>query len=373
MTDEQDIEQLLNEERTKMKAGGRLNGSTAPPDWPEPPMPTDNPFQGAPRSGSRQKPTPAPTLPRSLTMEDLMNDDSIAVPELMVEGLLPRRGIALLGGRPKDGKSWFGCQIALSVVTGQSLGGWLRVRHPGRVQLWALEDQFAITKDKLQKLLPGGALPDGSDDLRVFDELPQPILHGGDNLLRAALKAHPAELVILDSLFKLSGAPKAQGDISQRDYDLIERVRKIALDFNCCALIIMHTKKGSQGGNPIENLLGTSGTPAAADAIAELKRYREGGKLTVVGRSVAMDDYELVWHGGPDQWGWSIQDQGEQAGLGETSEEVLAYLEAQGATKPAQIAGALHKSFSSVWNALLRLQQKKKAIKCADKKWDVVR
>jgi hypothetical protein len=55
---------------------------------------------------------------------------------------LPRVGLVLLGGRPKDGKSWFACQLALSVVTGQALGGWLEVKHHGRVQLWALEDSF---------------------------------------------------------------------------------------------------------------------------------------------------------------------------------------------------------------------------------------
>jgi hypothetical protein len=60
----------------------------------------------------------------------------------------------------------------------------------------------------------------------------------------------------------------------------------------------MHTKKGAQGGNPIENLIGTSGTPAAADAVAELKRYPQGaGKLTITGRSVPAEDFERVFNG----------------------------------------------------------------------------
>jgi hypothetical protein len=248
----------------------------------------------------------------------------------------------------------------------------LKVKYPGRVALWALEDQFAITKDKMSKLLRG-AVPDGASGLRIFAELPLPILNGGDQILRAALKEHPAELVILDSLFKLSGAKQPHSDISQTDYDVIDRVRRIALDFNCCGLIVMHTKKGAQGGNPIENLIGTSGTPAAADAVAELKRYQQGGRLSVTGRSVATEDFELSWHAGPDEWGWTIDDQGDQVGLGDTGQEILAYLEAQSAAKPGTIATALRKSFSSVWNALLRLQTKGKVVRCADKKWDVVR
>ena len=312
------------------------------------------------------------SAPKSINMEDLMDDPTITVPELLIEGFIPRFGLGLLGGRPKDGKTWFACEVALSVVTGQALGGWLRVNHPGRVHLWALEDQFPITKDKVTKLLRG-AHPDGLRDLRVFAEMPQPILRGGDQLIRAALQEHPAELVILDSLFKLSGASQPQYDISQRDYDVIDRVRAIAIDHKCCVLVIMHTKKGAGGGNPIENLLGTSGTPAAADVVAELKRFRQGGKLTVVGRCVPMNDFDLVWHGGPDEWGWTIQAEGEQAGMGETSEEVLAYLEAQGSSKPSVVATALRKPFGAVWQALLRLEQKQKVSRTGDKKWGVAR
>jgi hypothetical protein len=305
-------------------------------------------------------------IPASLSLEDLMSDTTIAEPELLVESLLPRAGLALLGGRPKDGKSWFACQLALSVVTGQALGGWLKVKHPGRVQLWALEDHFAITKDKFNKLLRGGVLPDGAGDLRIFAELVQPILNGGDQILRTVLKEHPAELVILDSLFKLSGAKQPHSDISQTDYTTIDRVRQIALDCACCAVIVMHTKKGAQGGNPIENLIGTSGTPAAADAVAELKRFHQGARLTVTGRSVPADDFELVWHAGPDEWGWTIEGQGADAGLGETSEEVLAYLQAQGASRPSVIASGLRKPFGAVWQALLRLQAKGKVLRLKD-------
>jgi hypothetical protein len=309
-------------------------------------------------------------IPASLRLEDLMSDTTIAVPELLVDGFLPRAGLVLLGGRPKDGKSWFACQLALSVVTGQALGGWLEVKHPGRVQLWALEDHFAITKDKFTKLLCGGVPPDGAGDLRIFAELALPILNGGDQILRAALKEHPAELVILDSLFKLSGAKQPQSNsITQTDYDTIDRVRQVALDCACCAVIVMHTKKGAQGGNPIENLIGTSGTPAAADAVAELKRFRQGARLTVTGRSVPADDFELAWHAGPEEWGWTIQDQGPDAGLGETSEEVMAYLQAQGAARPTTIATALRKPFGAVWQALLRLQGKGKVSRMEDKSW----
>jgi hypothetical protein len=321
---------------------------------------------------AEQAPTPRITVPRAVGMQDLMNDATITQPELLIEGLLPRFGLAVIGGRPKDGKSWLACQIALAIVTGQDLGGWLRVSHPGRVQLWALEDQFALTKDKVTKLLRG-ARPDGLNDLKVVEELTKPVLAGGDQIIRAMLDESPADAVILDSLFKLTGASQPQYDISQRDYDVLDRLRKIAIERRSLFVVIMHTKKGAGGGNPIENLLGTSGTTAVPDMLAELKRFRDGGKLTVVGRSVPSEDYQIDWHGGPDEWGWTIGAQGEDAAGGETQDDVLAYLEAQGAATPTTIANALKKTFKAVWNALLRLRERGKVARRSDKRWELAK
>ncbi len=310
-------------------------------------------------------------IPNIIDMESLIADASIARPEMVIEGFLPRVGLAVIGGRPKDGKSWLACQIALAVATGQPLGGWLRVLHPGRVQLWALEDQFALTKDKTGKLL-GGAHPDGLNDLKVIQELAKPVLAGGDAIIRAMLDEHPAELVILDSLFKLTGAGQPQYDICQKDYDTLDRLRKIAIERQSLFIVIMHTKKGATGGNPIENLLGTSGTTAVPDVLAELKRHKDSGKLTVVGRAVPSEDYQVDWHGGPDEWGWTIGAQGDEASGGETQDEVLEYLDAQGATTPAVIARETRRSFRAVWSALQRLQTRGK-VRRTGKKWELVR
>lgn len=331
--------------------------------------------QKAKQPGSDRGPTPAVTGVRSRSMEDVMSDAMVRTPGLLVEGFVPKGGLVLLGGRPKDGKSWLACQLAIAVVTGDLLGGRLKVTERCRVQLWALEDRAALTKDKFTKLL-GETRPPGLRDLLLFEDLSSPILSGGDQLIHDALTREPSGLIILDSLFKLTGAARASNrDIQQSDYDVIDRVRKIAIEHNCAAVIVMHTKKGARGGNPIENLIGTSGTSAAADAAAELKRTSaKEGKLTVVGRLVQPEDYELAWHAGDDAgWGWSIEGTGEDASIGETMSEVIAYLQAQGPTKPATIATALRRTFASVWNALLRLESRGKAVKGKDKRWELLR
>jgi hypothetical protein len=315
---------------------------------------------------------PQIAAPRSVDLEDMMNDASIVLPEMAIEGLVPKCGLVLLGGRPKEGKSWLAAQVALSFITGQALGGWLRVLSPGRCHLWALEDGLAITKDKMKKLL-AGSMPEASRDLRTFHELPKPLLAGGDQLIRAALAEHPAELVILDSLFKLAGHQQQKADISQRDYDVIDCVRRIALDHHCAAIIVMHTRKGANGGDPVENLMGTTGNTAAADAVCELKRNGYNAKLTIVGRIVPRTELEMLWHDG-DTWGWTFEGETSKGRtLGETSEEVLAFLEAEGASKPSSIAKGLKATFGAVWQALLRLQAGQRVRKTAARKWELIR
>ena len=133
----------------------------------------------------------------------------------------------------------------------------------------------------------------------------------------------------------------------------------------------MHTKKGSPGGSPIENLLGTTGTTAVPDVLMELKRHKDSGKLTLVGRAVPSEEFQINWHGGPEEWGWTIGAQGEEAAGGETQDEVLSYLDAQGSATPAVIAREIRRSFRSVWSALLRLQSRGK-VRRAGKKWELI-
>jgi len=295
-------------------------------------------------------------VPRAFDMEGILTDATIQSPEMMIEDFLPRQGLMLFGGRPKEGKSWFACQLALSVATGQSFIGRLGVLHPGRVHLWALEDGLPLTKDKVSKIL-NGRRPDGLRDLKVFPELGLPILGGGDEVIREALRQHPAELVILDSLFKLTGARNQKADISQTDYDIIDRCRRIALEHNCAVVVIMHTKKGASGNDPIENLLGTTGNTAAADVLCELKRKGRQGSLAVVGRFTGRKDFDLDWNDSPETgWGWAVAGEGEADEIGDTMQDVLAYLQAQGSSQPATIARALRKSFRAVWCALERLR-----------------
>jgi KaiC/GvpD/RAD55 family RecA-like ATPase len=309
-------------------------------------------------------------VPTSMTTGDLVMDSTIKMPETAIENFLPARGLMLLGGRPKSGKTWFAVQTAIAFVTGQHLGDYLKVRKPGRAHLWALEDQFAITKDKLVKLL-GGSMPDTLETgLRIFAELPLPFLGGGSDIISEALDRHPAELVVLDSLMKLKGAPSGrQRDIVQDDYRMIDTARQLAITHSVSVIIVCHTKKNADGNNPVENLLGTTGNSAAADALVELKRNGYHGALTLKGRAVPENKFQIAWHD-DERWGWTIEDSGADAEMGETSEAVVNYLEAEGAARANDLARNLKITWRSAYGALRRLRERGLVIQDG-KKWDL--
>jgi len=296
-----------------------------------------------------------------------MSDETIKMAEIAIEGLLPAQGVFLLGGRPKDCKSWLAVQMCCALVTGLPLGGKLEVLRPGRAHLWALEDQFSLTKDKLLKLYPD-TRPDHLNDLRIFAELPHPLVRGGAEIIQRELDRSPAQYVILDSLMKLTGERQAYGDIVQADYAVIDCARKLALKNHILVGIVMHTRKGSQGGAPIENLMGTTGTTAAADVLMELKKTGRTGKLSVRGRCLPSEDFNLAWWDS-ETWGWGVQGKDDDLTLGEVGADVVAYLEAQGASRPGTIAAGLHKPFGAVWQSLQRLQARGLITLDLSKRW----
>jgi hypothetical protein len=51
----------------------------------------------------------------------------------------------------------------------------------------------------------------------------------------------------------------------------------------------------------------------------------------------------------------------------------LAFLEAEGASKPSSIAKGLKATFGAVWQALLRLQAGQRVRKTAARKWELIR
>jgi len=102
---------------------------------------------------------------------------------------------------------------------------------------------------------------------------------GGLDKIRAwiASKETP-RLVVIDVLTAFRSLPgrKDASNIFAADYAAIQALREIALESNVAILIIHHTKKGASDFDPVEQISGSNGLGAAADAFLVLSKSASG-------------------------------------------------------------------------------------------------
>ena len=118
------------------------------------------------------------------------------------------KGLSLLAGPPKVGKSRLSLDLALSVAGGGKAFGAIPVR-PGPVLYLALEDTPRRLKLRVGKLLGDRGVPAGLDIATDWPTLPV----GGDVALATWLDAHPdVRLVVIDVFAKVRGPTPARGE-----------------------------------------------------------------------------------------------------------------------------------------------------------------
>jgi len=208
-------------------------------------------------------------------------------PKWAVPGLVPV-GLSFLAGRPKLGKSWLGMQIAVAVGTGGRVFD--EAIEPGRVLFLALEDSPRRLKERLAQQ---GA-PESAD---VTWRTEWPDLTGdGIDELASAVQSDNYGLVVIDTLSRAVGQADQQ-DLAQMTV-LLGRLQRLAHLLDMAVLVIDHHRKSSAlGPNPIDDIMGSTGKAAVADALLGL--YKEQGKrgavLAVTGRDIDERSLALEW------------------------------------------------------------------------------
>ena len=236
------------------------------------------------RSWARTQPSstaPAPntaatkqraSLPTIFTGAEL---DAMILPPLVlvVPGLLPS-GMALQAAAPKAGKSWFALHLCLTIAAGGTFLG--HTIQPGSAFYLALEDRHRRLQDRSRKLTKDAAIP-----ANVTFAIEAPKL--GDGLIEMIEKwrvtaANP-RLVVIDTLTNIMPDKKS----GQSDYDAanaaLKRLHHYALEHELAILVIHHTRKPSanapsSGGDPMREVMGSTGIVSPMDTVLVLKRAR---------------------------------------------------------------------------------------------------
>jgi hypothetical protein len=340
---EENIRELAEDICRRYPAGHINSNSTVsiPKALPAPVEPeTEPPEPKAPR--------PVKPVKKSLREEALVlyNADYPAPKPIVDPILYP--GLTILGGRPKVGKSWFALQLALAVVSGQKLAGYLDIKKPGRCLYVSLEDRPRQIRARLHRLTQPH---DFLADLHFIYELP-PLFSGGAITLDTELQEHPVEVLIVDSLFAAVQQAKRQNvDVMQADYNIVNLFRQLAEKYSIALVLIAHTRKAA--GDFLDLIQGTTGTTAATDAVWVLQRTPEANYiLSVTGRDFDNNTFGLKrTEASP---AWIITGEGDEIAQSEARREILDLLR-EGPLKPSTIAQRLRKNISGIHRLLSAL------------------
>lgn len=259
-------------------------------------------------------------------------------PVFVIRDLL-LRGVTILAGRPKVGKSWLALQLSIAVAVDQKrVLGKLEVARPGRVLYCGLEESPARTKHRLQKFISHDTPL--LENLRMVYRL-KPLLAGGAAELDAELTFNPAQLLVIDTLLAVV-QPSGKRDVMRTDYQEIRTLTELVEKHKVAILLVHHLRKVAASAYPLDAVAGTTGVTAPADSVWVLTREAKGNhKLTVQGRDMENREYELAFKTDDESFGWQVLAEGAECGMSQERRDILTVLGREGAQQPAAIARLL--------------------------------
>jgi len=206
-------------------------------------------------------------------------DDETDEPDMIIEqGILPERGVLIVGGQPKAGKSILALNLAYHLATGTQ---WLDFAIPKKRKTvvlqaensyWNLRRRIRTMNNATESpfLLPSPK----KDTLTVSDPISLKINNLKDYLkLEALVKRHSPDVLIIDPLVHFHSADEN----SNAEMGLVmEYFRTLANNHNLAVIIVHHSKKPglhqSQGGM---TLRGASAVFGAVDTAVVLARHTD--------------------------------------------------------------------------------------------------
>ncbi|WP_405343184.1 AAA family ATPase [Ruminococcus sp.] len=229
---------------------------------------------------------------RTVSGDELMKK-AVKPARFVVNGLLPR-GLNIVAGKRKEGKSWLMLDLCFSVAEGEKF-----LDHPteqGTVLYLDLEDPESrliqrargirdVIPSKFHEATKAGRLGGGlTEQIEDF------------------VKEHPdTNLVVIDTLQKIR---KPKGDTYAGDYAVISALKNLADRLDIAIVCIHHTRK-MKAKDTFDSVLGSTGLTAAADGIYVLERKADGkpfGRLSFISRDLPDGDLPVRFDHDTCRW-----------------------------------------------------------------------
>ena len=198
--------------------------------------------------------------------------------EFVIENLLSK-GLHVLAGSPKVGKSWLALWLAVTVSKGEEI--WGNNVKQGDTLYLCFEDSQIRIQNRLFEITDeaSAAVNFCTEQATLGGEL--------EERIRTFVEEHPnCVLIIIDTLQMIRGS--ATDNSYASDYSDLSVLKNIADELGIAILLIHHLRKENDN-DPFNRISGTTGIQGAADSnfiLSEDVRGSGQAKLYCVGRDI---------------------------------------------------------------------------------------
>lgn len=233
----------------------------------------------------------------------------------LVEGIISK-GLTVLAGSPKIGKSWMALDLAIAVASGGEFLG-RPVRQAGVFYL-CLEDTLQRVRDRMYQLCdeaPPGLYFSTSSD-RIGSGFTKDIIE--------MLREHPEiELIIVDTLQKVRQSDDGSGSGTySKDYEELAKIKKIGDVNDRSVLVIHHLRKQRDKYDPFNEISGSTAISGASDTNMVLKKSEGSSTAELFIRGRDVEDRKLILEYSYPKWS-VVQELGEAELKRESVPEVI--------------------------------------------------
>ena len=224
--------------------------------------------------------------------DDLMKKEVRPV-QFVVDGLLPR-GLSIVAGKRKEGKSWLMLDLCFSVAAGEKFLDF--DTEQGTVLYLDLEDPETRLLQRAREIRD--VIPSQFHEATRAGKLGAGLAEQIEDFVHD----HPdTNLVVIDTLQKIR---KPKGDTYAGAYQVVSSLKSLADKLEIAIVCIHHTRK-MKAKDTFDSVLGSTGLTAAADGIYVLERKAEGkpfGKLSFISRDIPDGDISVRFDHDTCRW-----------------------------------------------------------------------
>ena len=202
-----------------------------------------------------------------------------------VEPLIPK-GVCILGGAPKVGKSWLALDLCIRVAKGEPL--WDLPTRKGTTLYLALEDSIDDLQDRAYML---------TDDIpheAHFAVTAEKLNSGLCDQIVSFVTEHPDTVLVVIDTFQVVRSRSSRAGYAG-EYAEIRKLKELADRFGMTILLVHHLRKQGDS-DPLNRISGSSALTGATDGVYVLTQKDRNGNdadLICAGRRIRKREMQL--------------------------------------------------------------------------------